>query len=67
MSGAVKITRGQNQLNGCSAEVNLNTGISKLFACSDGSQRGQVEGLILPQRTPEDDQPLPFGRPDGRR
>jgi lipopolysaccharide export system protein LptA len=66
MLGAVKITRGQNQLNGCSAEVNLNTGISKLFACSDGSRRGQVEGLILPQRTPGDDQPLPFGRPDGR-
>jgi lipopolysaccharide export system protein LptA len=67
MSGAVKITRGQNQLNGCSAEVNLNTGISRLFACSEGSQRGQVEGLILPQRTPEDDQPLPFGRREGRR
>lgn len=67
MLGAVKITRGQNQLNGCSAEVNLNTGISKLFGCSDGSQRGQVEGLIHPRRTPGDDQPVPFGNPDGRR
>jgi lipopolysaccharide export system protein LptA len=66
MLGAVKITRGQNQLNGCSAEVNLNTGISKLFGCSDGSQGGQVEGLIHPRRTPEDDQPVPLGKPDDR-
>ena len=67
MLGAVKITRGPNQLNGCSAEVNLNTGISKLFACSDGSQRRQVEGLIQPRRASEDDQTGIFGGPDGRR
>ena len=67
MLGAVKITRGQNQLNGCSAEVNLNTGISKLFGCSGGSQGGQVGGLIHPRRTPEGDQPVPLGEPGGRR
>jgi lipopolysaccharide export system protein LptA len=67
MLGEVKITRGPNQLNGCSAEVNLNTGISKLFGCSDGSQRGQVEGLIQPRRASGDDQTDPFGGPGGRR
>jgi lipopolysaccharide export system protein LptA len=65
--GAVKITRGQNQLNGCSAEVNLNTGISKLFSCSGGAQKGQVEGLIHPRTAPENDQPVPLGRSDGKR
>lgn len=61
MLGGVKITRGSNQLNGCSAEVNLNTGISKLFGCPEGAQRGQVEGLILPgkeQGTGEEAIPL---------
>ena len=59
MQGAVKITRGPNQLNGCSAEVNLNTGISKLFGCSGGAQDGQVEGLILPRKEPGDDGAVP--------
>lgn len=38
--GAVKITRGNNQLNGECAEVNMTTGRSKLL--------GKVRGLILP-------------------
>jgi lipopolysaccharide export system protein LptA len=67
MLGEVKITRGPNQLNGCSAEVNLNTGISKLFSCSDGPKRAQVEGLIHPRRAPEDDQAGPRGELDGGR
>ena len=41
--GGVKITRGRNQLNGERAEVNLNTGISRLIG--DGSQR--VRGLLV--------------------
>ena len=67
MLGAVKITRGSNQLNGCSAEVNLNTGISRLFGCPEGPQRGQVEGLILPNRAaPGDEASAPSGEPAGR-
>ncbi|MGZ8409991.1 MAG: LptA/OstA family protein [Hyphomicrobium sp.] len=65
--GEVKITRGPNQLNGCSAEVNLNTGISKLFGCPDGSQKGQVEGLIQPRKASGDDGTGPRGKSDGSR
>lgn len=51
LTGAVKITRGKNQLNGCRAEVNLNTGISKLFACGgSGTSGGRVQGLIQPEQ-----------------
>ncbi len=39
----VRITRGQNQLEGSEAEVNLKSGVSRLIA-----QRGRVEGLIVP-------------------
>lgn len=67
MLGAVKITRGSNQLNGCSAEVDLNTGVSKLFGCSDGPQRRQVEGLIQPRKAPDDQGIAPLGEPVGRR
>lgn len=44
LTGSVKIKRGANLLDGCSAQVNLNTGVSKLFSCRDGSKR--VQGLI---------------------
>lgn len=43
--GDVRITRGQNQLNGREAIVNLNTGVSRIV-----SQPGQrVQGLVVPQ------------------
>lgn len=43
--GDVRITRGNNQLNGREALVNLNTGVSRLVA-----QPGQrVQGLVTPQ------------------
>jgi lipopolysaccharide export system protein LptA len=45
LRGSVKITRGKDQLNGDSAEVNLNTGVSRLL--SGGS--GQVKGIFEPQ------------------
>ena len=45
LTGGVKITRGPNQLNGEYAEVNMNTGISRLFA----GKGGRVQGLIVPQ------------------
>jgi lipopolysaccharide export system protein LptA len=40
----VRITRGQNQLEGSEAEVNMKTGISNLLAAT--GQR--VQGLVVP-------------------
>lgn len=45
LCGNVKITRGENQLNGACAEVNLKTGNSRLLS---GGKR--VEGLINPRK-----------------
>ena len=44
IGGNVRITRGQNQLNGQEAEVDMKTGLSRLTA---GTQ-GQVHGLVMP-------------------
>jgi lipopolysaccharide export system protein LptA len=44
LAGKVRITRGQNQLDGTEAEVNMKTGISRLLAGSGG----RVQGLVLP-------------------
>jgi len=58
LSGGVKITRGQNQLNGDYAEVNLKTGVSRLMGnpsatgAADGGG-GRVHTLIVPDRKPE--------------
>ena len=51
LSGAVKVTRGENQLNGEYAEVDLVTGVSKLMAGPPGSDSPQrVRGLLTPQQ-----------------
>jgi lipopolysaccharide export system protein LptA len=44
LAGRVRITRGQNQLEGPEAEVNMKTGISRLLAGTGG----QVKGLVIP-------------------
>lgn len=44
IGGNVRITRGQNQLNGAEAEVNVKTGISRLISAP--AQR--VQGLVIP-------------------
>ncbi|MBK8908843.1 MAG: hypothetical protein IPM60_13330 [Rhodospirillales bacterium] len=49
LTGDVRITRGKNQLNGCRAEVDLKSGVSKLFGCGDGGV-GRVRGLIQPEQ-----------------
>lgn len=46
LCGAVKITRGENQLNGECAEVNMKTGRSKLKGGG-----GRVKGLLIPDST----------------
>ncbi len=48
MNGNVRITRGQNQLNGSEAEVNLETGISTLKGGG-----GRVSGLLVPESRSE--------------
>lgn len=49
LTGDVRITRGQNQLNGQVAEVNLNTGISRVLSGGpQGGAEGRVRGLFVP-------------------
>ncbi|HEX6978663.1 MAG TPA: LptA/OstA family protein [Alphaproteobacteria bacterium] len=58
LAGNVRITRGQNQLNGDYAEVNMNTGVSRLLSRPDGDNR--VRGLFVPesrQQPPAEAQP----------
>ncbi len=45
LHGGVKITRGLDQLNGDSAEVNLNTGVSRLLSTG----KNKVRGLFGPK------------------
>ena len=42
--GNIRITRGQNQLNGAEAIVNMKTGVARLVSGS----AGRVQGLVLP-------------------
>ena len=44
--GDVRITRGQNQLNGARAEVDFKTGVSRMLADGD---KGRVKGLLTPE------------------
>lgn len=52
LSGSVKITRGENQLNGDTAEVNLNTGISRILSggATASNPGGRVRGLFAPSQ-----------------
>jgi len=51
LTGDVKITQGENQLNGKFAEVNMATGISSLKGAAPGSEEAptQVKALVLPR------------------
>ena len=54
--GAVKITRGENQLNGEYAEVNLATGVSRLLGAPPGGVGDtRVRGLFIPEQSGSDD------------
>ena len=46
--GDVRITRGDNQLNGQEAIVNLRTGVARLVSAPGA----RVQGLILPNQQP---------------
>lgn len=48
LSGSVRLTRGPNQLNGDFAEVNLDTGVSRLL--SQPGSNGRVQGIFSPEQ-----------------
>jgi lipopolysaccharide export system protein LptA len=50
LGGNVRITRGQNQLNGAEADVNMKTGIATLIARTPGAAQpaDRVHGLVMP-------------------
>lgn len=55
LTGSVKIVRGANQLNGCRGEVDLKSGVSRLFACGRGdSGTAPVRGIIRPNDKTKD-------------
>ncbi len=49
LTGKVKLVRDNNELRGCRAVVNLNTGISQLFACPNTPGAGRVQGSFVPK------------------
>ena len=51
LTGDVRLTRGENHLNGQTAEVNMKTGISRLLSTGDRSG-GRVKGLFIPGQQP---------------
>ncbi len=56
--GHVRITRGENQINGPAADVNMKTGIAHMI--SDPSQR--VQGLLMPNTPTNGTAPVPAGQ-----
>ena len=56
LAGDVKITQGENQLDGDYAEVNMATGVSRLLGAPPGSveQPRQVKALVLPRASKEE-------------
>lgn len=71
LSGNVRLTRGDNQLNGDRAEVNMKTGVSKLLAGDDGpasvltnpAQGKRVRVLIMPGQADSGKGPLDIPSP----
>lgn len=54
LTGGVKITRGETQLNGERAEVDLNSGRSRMLSSGE-----RVKGVFLPRATPDDAKKTP--------
>lgn len=46
--GNVRITSGQNQINGPAADVNMRTGVARMLA----DPGGRVQGVVIPNSTP---------------
>jgi len=56
IAGHVHITRGQNELTGAEALVNMKTGVSRLLSHADGQR---VQGLIMPNQAATGAKPAP--------
>jgi len=54
LTGSVKIVREGNTLDGCRADVNMASGVSKLFGC-EGQSGGQVGGVFTPSVRKQED------------
>ncbi len=67
LAGNVRLTRGDNQLAGDFAEVNNNTGISRLLSrpAAESGSDGRVRGLFTPQQQTQQ-APAPANRPGAR-
>ena len=51
VTGGVKVTRGESQMNGEQAEVNMNTGVSRILSSSSPSSPGQrVRAIFAPAK-----------------
>lgn len=59
LEGEVKITQGENQLDGNYAEVNMATGISRLLGAPPGSsaEPTPVKALVLPRASKDKEEP----------
>ena len=57
--GSVKVLRDGNVINGCSADIDLNTGISRMHSCKStpSSAKTRVRGFLLPRRKTSDANP----------
>ncbi len=53
LTGKVKIYQGKNWLEGTRADVDMNTGISQLFADTTKGSEGRVTGTFYPAEQPE--------------
>ena len=62
LAGHVRITRGQNQLDGTEAEVNMKTGIARLLAGTGE----RVQGLVMPNDATNQQGPERRSLPDAR-
>jgi lipopolysaccharide export system protein LptA len=60
--GRVRVTHGQNQINGPAADVNMKTGIARMIA----DPGGRVQGMIMPNDAQGAVAP-PAGPPGGRK
>jgi lipopolysaccharide export system protein LptA len=48
LTGDVRLTRGETQLNGDRAEVNMDTGVSRLFTAAGADGKRRVRGVVTP-------------------
>jgi lipopolysaccharide export system protein LptA len=57
LTGSVKITREDSQMNGEYVEIDMKTGVSRLLAGAPGTKSTtRVQGLIVPKRKPTADE-----------